>query len=92
MPLLKSFPNSGLLADKPKQYEEMTKLAEKLAKDILFARIDFFANENSIYFSELTLYPDAGYAEFDPIEYDYLFGSWLTLPQTHNAIQCKQKK
>ena len=65
----------------PVQFEQMKKLAEILAKDISFGRVDFYEVNGKIYFGELTFFPGSGMEEFTPDEWDYKIGSWLVLPQ-----------
>ena len=64
----------------PTHFEEMKKIALKLSKGIPFVRIDLFEVDNTVYFSEFTLCPAAGYMPFVPEEYDKIVGSWLELP------------
>lgn len=66
---------------KPKQFHLMKELAEKLAQDIPFVRVDFYDVANKIYFGELTFYPGCGFEEFTPVKYDYLLGNWIKLPK-----------
>lgn len=80
MNVKRHYPNSGIILEKPKNFEEMLKLSEILAKDTIFVRIDFYEINGKIYFGEFTLYPGAGFEEFTPEEYDYLLGSWIKLP------------
>ena len=44
----------------PENIQEMITLAEKLAKDIPFVRIDFYNVDGRIYFGEITFYPAGG--------------------------------
>ena len=64
---------------KPQNYELMVQLAEKLAKDFKFLRVDLYEISGKIYFGELTLYPGAGIEKFEPSEWDEILGSWLKL-------------
>lgn len=73
-------PNAATPAPKPEKLDEMLSLAEKLAKDIPFVRVDFYFVDGKIYFSELTFFPAAGFAPFEPEEWDKTFGDWLVLP------------
>lgn len=73
-------PNAVTPVPKPEKLEEMLTLAEKLAKDIPFLRVDFYFVDGKIYFSELTFFPAAGSAPFEPEEWDKTFGDWLVLP------------
>lgn len=60
--------------ERPINYEEMLELADKLAKDLDFVRVDLYSVEEKIYFGELTCYPAGGLAPFIPQKYDYIFG------------------
>ena len=64
---------------KPENYELMVQLAEKLARDFKFLRVDLYEISGKIYFGELTLYPGAGIEKFEPSEWDEILGSWLEL-------------
>jgi hypothetical protein len=66
----------------PSNIDEMISIAEKLAKDFTFIRVDLYSIDSRIYFGELTLYPGSGFEAFDPEEYDYKLGSWINLPMT----------
>ncbi len=81
MPFERHYKCSDTPIAKPKMYDTMVKLAEQLSKDIPFVRVDFYEIEDKVLFGEMTFYPGSGYEEFKPEEYDYLFGSWITLPQ-----------
>lgn len=67
--------------NKPKNLELMVKLANKLSKNISFVRIDFYENDNKVYFGEITFFPKSGYEEFVPEEYDKILGDMLELPK-----------
>lgn len=73
-------PNSGIIMPKPKNFDKMVGFAEKLSKNIPFLRIDFYEINGQLYFGELTFYPGSGFEEFTTESYDYLLGSWITLP------------
>ncbi|WP_025162158.1 ATP-grasp fold amidoligase family protein [Paraclostridium bifermentans] len=74
------YPRSEEIIEKPHNFKKMIKLAEKLAKDIPFVRVDFYEINKKIYFGELTFYPGCGFEEFTPEYYDELLGSWINLP------------
>ena len=69
------------LPSKPKNYDKMIELAEKLAEPFPFVRVDFYEIDNKIYLGEMTFYPGGGILPFDPVEWDYTIGSWLELPE-----------
>lgn len=66
--------------EKPSKLDEMLELAKTLSSDIPFVRVDFYVVYDKIYFGELTFYPEAGLAHFNPPEFDLEIGTWLQLP------------
>jgi len=44
----------------------MIAIAEKLAAEFPYARIDLYEHQGRIYFGEITHYPGAGLGVFDP--------------------------
>lgn len=79
MPFTRHYPYSDCNIPKPTTYEKMINLAEQLAEDFEFVRIDFYSLEEWIYFGEMTFFPGNGWEDFNPIEWDYIFGSWINL-------------
>lgn len=71
---------SGKLTPKPKNFENMVQLSEKLSAGLTFLRVDLYEVKGKLYFGELTFYPGAGAGKFTPEEYDYVLGSWIDLP------------
>lgn len=66
----------------PINIQEMITLAEKLAKDIPFVRIDFYNVDGHIYFGEITFYPASGMSKWvGDIDVDSLWGEWLQLSE-----------
>ena len=65
----------------PKKYNEMIKLAEKLAEGIPQVRVDFYEINDKIYFGELTFFDSAGFGEFEPECWDFKIGKMLKLPE-----------
>ncbi len=81
MPFERHYPKSEASIAKPYNYEVMVTLAESLAKDMVFVRVDFYEINGRVYFGELTLYPGTGMEEFTPDSWDLELGNWLELPQ-----------
>lgn len=76
-------PQYGNKYRKPKVFVEMVDICRELSKNINFVRVDLYVDKNdNIYFGELTFFHCSGVNPFDPIKYDYLFGSYLKLPNT----------
>ena len=66
---------------KPAQLDEIIKIAEFLAKDFPFARVDFFITPNKLYVGEITFTPSGGLGIFNPIDWDYKLGEMLDISE-----------
>lgn len=86
MPFERHYPAEPNQICKPKSYEEMTQLAEKLADKIPFVRIDFYEIKGKPYFGEMTFFPGNGMEEFTPEEWDGTLGSWIELPNKEGKL------
>ncbi len=64
----------------PDSLSKMIELAEKLAEGHIFLRVDLYNVNSQIYFGECTFYPNSGFGEFTPKEWDYTLGTYLELP------------
>ena len=80
LPFERHYPARKEGLPKPKCYDEMIILAEKLSKGIPFVRVDFYEINGKVYFGELTLYPGSGFEEFTPYSADEWLGKFLQLP------------
>ena len=74
------YPFADIEPSRPKNYDQMWEFARLLAQGKPFSRIDFYDVNGHIYFGEITFFPTGGMGGFDPIEWDYTFGSWIKLP------------
>lgn len=81
MPFERHYKNSKENISKPKNYELMIQLSEKLSTNIPFVRVDFYEINGRVYFGELTFYPGSGFEEFSPEKYDKILGDMLELPK-----------
>ncbi|MBR1547398.1 MAG: glycosyl transferase, partial [Prevotella sp.] len=72
--------DKNIKIERPQQLEKMIDLAAKLAKDEVFARVDFYSIGTSLYFGEMTYCPGGGIIDFHPDEYDITLGDMLKLP------------
>lgn len=66
---------------KPNNFEEMIKIATDLSKDFPYVRVDLYNHDGKIYFGELTFFPESGYYDFEPDEFDFILGEKFVLPQ-----------
>lgn len=67
---------------RPKNFELMIYLAEKLSKGIPHVRVDFYDVNGHVYFGEMTFFDSSGFAAFEPEEWDYKYGDLIVLPKT----------
>ena len=81
LPFTNGHPNAKKEISKPLGFDKMKELAAKLSQGHAHLRVDFYDIAGKIYFGELTFYHWSGTMPFDPIEWDYKFGSWIKLPQ-----------
>lgn len=79
LPFGRHYPIDNDEIKKPETLATMIELAEKIAEDLKFARIDFYEINQHPYFGEVTFFPGDGFEEFYPEEWDYIIGSWLEL-------------
>ncbi|HRT04237.1 MAG TPA: ATP-grasp fold amidoligase family protein [Kiritimatiellia bacterium] len=75
-----AWPNGRPVA-RPAALPEMVRVAETLAADFPYARIDLFYCGGKVYFGEITFYHGGAFERFDPPEFDRFFGEKLTLPR-----------
>lgn len=65
---------------KPREFDEMLRIAAKLSKGFPFLRVDFFETSDSLYVAELTLYPGGGQTPYHPESFNLLLGNKFNLP------------
>ncbi len=70
--------------DKPSNLSEMVLLAEKLAEELPFVRVDFYSIDGKSVFGEMTFYPADARKEFYPDEYNLIIGDYFELPIIKN--------
>lgn len=75
-----SFKPTGKKISLPANLNKMIELAETLAMDKIFVRVDFYDIDNMIYFGELTFYPASGLGKYTDDKWDVKLGNWLQLP------------
>lgn len=79
LPFARQYPRETVAEPVPKDFELLKSYAERLAGDLLFARVDFYLPKDKVYVGEITLYPGGGLEPFDPPEWDEKVGAWLDL-------------
>lgn len=63
----------------PSNFEEMKRLAEKLAEEFIYVRVDFYSIKGKTYFGEITFHQSSGFRKFWQHECDEKFGKLLNL-------------
>lgn len=66
---------------KPKNLNEMLRIAEILSSEFPAVRVDLYSVEGKIYFGELTFFPWSGYVQYTPDTFDFEMGEKFVLPQ-----------
>lgn len=80
-PFEMSYPkNEEYQIPKPKNLEEMLRIASDLSQGIPFLRVDLYSINTNIYFGELTFFHDAGIIPFSSEEWNLHLGNLLQLP------------
>lgn len=64
---------------KPDNWDDMVKIAEKLAKPFPFVRVDLYNIDGKVYLSEMTFTPAKGTLIFDDPKADNEIGKWLKI-------------
>lgn len=81
LPFKHGHPNAPVLPKKPKNFDLMKNLSEKLSKDLPHVRVDLYEINGKVYFGELTFFHHSGMVPFEPQEWDYKIGEMIKLPQ-----------
>ncbi|MDE6498670.1 MAG: carbonic anhydrase [Muribaculaceae bacterium] len=61
----------------PANIDEMVRVAESLAAEFPFVRVDLYNVDGKIYFGELTFYPASGYSRYEPDSFDAEMGAYF---------------
>lgn len=72
----------------PTNIQEMIRVAEQLAADFPFARVDLYNIDGNIYFGEITFYPWSGYVQYTPDSFDYELGRHFPIKKVANDDLC----
>lgn len=79
LPIENGHKNSNKKIEKPKNWESMINIAEKLSAGIPQVRVDLYDVLGKIYFGEMTLFHYGGKKPFLPEKWDYILGSYIDL-------------
>lgn len=73
--------------EKPINFEKMKEIARQLSKDIPFLRVDLYETNKKIYFGEITFYPNAGFEQFEPVEFNKKLGDLINIDKIKDKKQ-----
>ena len=76
---------------KPQHLDTMKEICRKLSKNMKFSRIDLYVIDDKEYFGEITLYPAAGFGEFNPTEWNAKLGDMIKLDGNQRGVKCTVK-
>ena len=74
LPAKLRYPRTLAPVPKPQNLARMIELAERIAAQFDFVRVDLYSPPQGILFGEVTFYPNAGLEPFTPQEWDTTFG------------------
>lgn len=74
-----NYPNSDVPLERPEQLEKMTELARLLSEGVPFIRVDFYAFDSKVLFSEFTFFSDCGLEKFYPESVDLRLGDLINI-------------
>lgn len=64
---------------KPDNYDKMLEIARVLSQNIPFLRVDLYNVNGTIYFGEMTFFPNGGFGTFTPKKWNDIMGDMLNL-------------
>lgn len=70
--------------EKPKNYEKMVEIAEKLSRPFPHVRVDLYNVDGKIFFGELTFFSNTGPNLHVPESFEYELGKQFILPQRNH--------
>jgi hypothetical protein len=75
------FPTLDTMPPRPESFDLMLWIAEELARDFTFLRVDMYEVDGRPYVGELTFTPTAGYHRYDPPDTDLMLGRLWRKPR-----------
>lgn len=83
LPMRGALPSSPSPPRRPERLTEMIAMAQRLARDTDFVRVDLYDHPDRIVVGELTSYPAGGHSPFRPVSFDREFGRHWTVPRRY---------
>lgn len=70
----------------PVNFNRMVTIAEDIAKNYPYVRVDFFEVDGKMYYGEITFHDSGGYDKINPFSWDELLGSKMDLSKSKSGI------
>lgn len=83
LPLSGGLPWADPTPARPTGFDEMIRVAEALAAETDFVRVDLYDVDGRLVFGELTSFPAGGDSPFEPESFNARFGSHWTVPRRY---------
>ena len=80
LPVRLRYANADVHAARPRNLDAMVAAAEELSRGMDFVRVDLYSVKNRVVVGELTNYPEAGTALFEPDEFNRTLGALWAIP------------
>jgi len=65
--------------EKPATFNQMMFIAEDIAKNFAYVRVDFYEVDNKMFNGEITFHDSGGYDKITPFDWDVKFGEMVKL-------------
>ena len=69
------------IEERPEKLDEMLELAAVLSEGMPHVRVDFYLENNKVYFGEMTFHHGSGCEKFSDEEWNYRLGAYIDLPE-----------
>jgi len=70
---------SNIIINPPKSLNRMISIAEDIAKNFAYVRVDFYEVDDILYFNEITFHDSGGYDKIIPFEWDIKLGQVINI-------------
>lgn len=80
LPFVSSLPEYEGTVDRPDTLPQILECSERLAKDFIFVRVDWYGTRHGLMFSEMSFTPAYGIVKWQPSDYNMKVGELIHLP------------
>ena len=80
LPFVSSLPEYEGTVERPDTLPQILEYSERLAKDFIFVRVDWYGTRHGLMFSEMSFTPAYGIVKWQPSDYNMKVGELIHLP------------